>query len=898
MSVVQRFAEAISEEIQEVRRKSRAAKFDVRNGERLEDDGSAVAYGFEASSSQRLKEDTAIILIMPDGDRLSGTVLSHKGGEIRVSLERDVGEGVPEAQMMTDDTFLLEKMREAVLDSASGEREIDLDMAFKAIGEAPIRAGEVPAEAPGLNEDQARALRVALGSEVSFLWGPPGTGKTATLGKLVHEMFRRNMTVLIVSNANLAVDTLLERVCADLAKSGELQPGAVVRYGTPVRESMVASFGEFILPGHVFDREHPGFDAEMNAAEMRIAELMRMRQGAAAKASALPEIERRREEVRRTARACKMAEAELTGISQKIVKLELQMTGWRMKIGKFPEKEVRALISEAESEIIGLEDVRDEVMPKVEAARRAARTAEDRLASIEPASGSDALSDWDTMQAEIDDLGTKVRRGRERKAEFAKILAQRAQIVAATAYQGYLATLKKGGFDAVVIDEASMLPLPLVFLSAGLARRHVVIAGDFRQLPTVAVSEAPVVKEFYARDPFVKSGIAAGADAGRLPAHAVALRTQYRMRRDICELINQPFYNGILRTPEGQHEDRAERGVFTGSTLTMLDFRALQPWGMRKVTGSRMNPWQAVGLAACGAILKKSGEWSGDAGEFGVITAYAAQAEALNDCLRELGGFGVWPAATIHKFQGSEKDTIVFEVADGRGVRLGGFFKGTADGIDQRLLNVAFSRARKRVVLVGNGEYLEREAVRGSAFSKLFAVFRDKARRIDAAAMIGQLGESVGVTLMAPPEARGAIQAEIEKSRTRFEIFLSGWRIKELLAVGTTLKVRLMAGAQGVLRIDPGAEQAMVQEPRIGALVQELVSDGLVVELAPFSGQEAGLLIDRKHLWLIPAGGFGSAADTIPFMRADLPQFGARLVSAVREGCAPWAGAGRGSRAA
>ena len=211
MAIVEKFAEAIAEEIQEVRRKSRAAKFDVRAGERIEDDGSAVAYSFEASSSQRLKEDSAIILIMPDGERLSGTVLVHKGSEIRVSLERDVGERVAEAQMMTDETFLLEKMREAILDAAAGERELDMDMAMRAIGEGRITAGEVPANSAGLNEDQARAIRVALGSNVSYLWGPPGTGKTATMDKLVCEMYQRGMTVLIVSNANLAVDTLLER---------------------------------------------------------------------------------------------------------------------------------------------------------------------------------------------------------------------------------------------------------------------------------------------------------------------------------------------------------------------------------------------------------------------------------------------------------------------------------------------------------------------------------------------------------------------------------------------------------------------------------------------------------------------------------------------------------------
>lgn len=897
MAIIEKFAEAINEEIQEVRRKSRAAKFDVREGERFEDDGSAVAYSFETSSSQRLKEDSQIILIMPDGDRMSGTVLYHKGSEIRVSLERDIGEKVAEAQMMTDDTFLLEKMREALLDAASGERELDMDMAMRAIGEGRIQAGEVPVNVSGLNEDQARAIRVALGSNVSYLWGPPGTGKTATMAELVAEMYRREMTVLIVSNANLAVDTLLERVCAILDKAGKLKSGEVIRYGTPVREKMIETFGSRIMPSQVFNVEYPDFESEMSSAETKIAELMRRRQGTASKVSALPELERRREEVRRTERGRKLAEAELTSIAQKIVKLELQMTGWRMKAqaGKFSAADLAGLISEAESEIIGLEEVRDEVAPKVAAACEAERAARERLASIEPAAGGaggDAVNEWDRLQEELDELGAKVRRGHERKAEFAKVLAQRARIVAATAYQGYLATLKKGGFDAVVIDEASMLALPLVFLSAGLARKHVVIAGDFRQLPTVAVSEAPVVKEFYAKDPFVKAGIAAGADAGRLPPHAVALRTQYRMRKDICELINRPFYNGILKTPAGQHEGPGERGVFSGSTLSVLDFRSLQPWGMRKVTGSRLNPWQAVGLAACAAILRKSGEWSADAKEFGVITAYAAQSEALNDCLRELGGFKVWPAATIHKFQGSEKDTIVFEVADGRGLRLGGFFKGTADGIDQRLLNVAFSRARKRVVLVGNTEYLEREIVQGSAFSKLFAVFRDKARKVDAAAMLAQLGDGVGVKLAPPPEARSLIQGEIGNARRSVELFLSGWRIKEMLVVGPALKARLLGGLTASLRIDGAADQAMRQETRIMAMVRELAGDGLHVEISQFSGQESGLLVDRKTLWLLPAGGFGQNADAYPYLRAELPQFGLRLISALKEGCVPWTGSG------
>ena len=93
-------------------------------------------------------------------------------------------------------------------------------------------------------------------------------------------------------------------------------------------------------PDHAGARLHPGasgFRWRDERRGNRDRRLMRRRQGTASKASALPEIERRREDVRRAERARKLAEAELTSISQKIVKLELQMTGWRMKIGKFSE---------------------------------------------------------------------------------------------------------------------------------------------------------------------------------------------------------------------------------------------------------------------------------------------------------------------------------------------------------------------------------------------------------------------------------------------------------------------------------------------------------------------------------------------------------------------------------
>ena len=47
-------------------------------------------------------------------------------------------------------------------------------------------------------------------------------------------------------------------------------------------------------------------------------------------------------------------------------------------------------------------------------------------------------------------------------------------------------TIMKEKFDVLIVDEASMAPLPNIFYLAGLCSSHYVISGDFRQLSPIA----------------------------------------------------------------------------------------------------------------------------------------------------------------------------------------------------------------------------------------------------------------------------------------------------------------------------------------------------------------------------------------------------------------------------
>jgi len=92
----------------------------------------------------------------------------------------------------------------------------------------------------------------------------------------------------------------------------------------------------------------------------------------------------------------------------------------------------------------------------------------------------------------------------------------------------------------------------------------------------------------------------------------------------------------------------------------------------------------------------------------GIITPYAAQARLLNRILQDLGQDGPHiVAATVHRFQGQEKNVILFDSVDGEpqkkaGVLLMGGHGSTA----MRLVNVAITRAQGKFIALVDREFL------------------------------------------------------------------------------------------------------------------------------------------------------------------------------------------------
>lgn len=67
---------------------------------------------------------------------------------------------------------------------------------------------------------------------VTFVWGPPGTGKTYTLARVAANKYFQEKTVLILSHSNQAVDVLISEISAFIKKKDRFKEGDVLRYGS------------------------------------------------------------------------------------------------------------------------------------------------------------------------------------------------------------------------------------------------------------------------------------------------------------------------------------------------------------------------------------------------------------------------------------------------------------------------------------------------------------------------------------------------------------------------------------------------------------------------------------------------------------------------------------------
>jgi serine/threonine protein kinase len=287
-------------------------------------------------------------------------------------------------------------------------------------------------------------------------------------------------------------------------------------------------------------------------------------------------------------------------------------------------------------------------------------------------------------------------------------LLRRAQVVAGTCVgfmrNGIAADLP---YDWVIVDEAGRASAPELLVPLVRGQRFVLV-GDHRQLPPVLDEEvaAQVAERVGGGEDLLRTSLFQDLFEGVCPDARVRLVRQYRMHPEIGALIASSFYPEGLEhgVPEAE---RARGTALLGSAVRWLDTSRARDNAERKSPPSRTNPLEVrVIVRELKALAEKTRE-SDYPLSVGVLTAYAAQAESLRGALSAEGADN-WTGLeiqvmTVDSSQGKEFDVVFYSAVRSNPGRELGFLA------DERRLNVALSRAREALTIVGNSESL-REA--------------------------------------------------------------------------------------------------------------------------------------------------------------------------------------------
>jgi very-short-patch-repair endonuclease len=264
--------------------------------------------------------------------------------------------------------------------------------------------------------------------------------------------------------------------------------------------------------------------------------------------------------------------------------------------------------------------------------------------------------------------------------------------------------LEPGFFDLVVIDEASQCDiasaLPLLFRA-----KAAVIIGDPKQLRHI--SAIPPRRD---RELLHKHGLAEGYAKWAYSENSlfdlasplsgnediIMLRDHHRSHADIIEFSNQHFYEGRLRI--ATKYNRLRRPAPDAPAVRWVPVQGVV---VRPGTGA-LNEIEAKAVVK---ELERLCIQQGYSGTVGVVTPFRAQANRIRDLVN------AHPHAnlllnkldllidTVHKFQGDERDVIIFSPVVSKGIAVGavGFLKKT-----DNLFNVAITRARAALIVVGD----------------------------------------------------------------------------------------------------------------------------------------------------------------------------------------------------
>lgn len=289
-------------------------------------------------------------------------------------------------------------------------------------------------------------------------------------------------------------------------------------------------------------------------------------------------------------------------------------------------------------------------------------------------------------------------------------------------------------FDAVIIDESSKSTLPDIIIPM-LRGRKIILVGDHKQLPPYIDSDAydEIENDGEGIRELMKISLFEELYETAPTEMKTMLFRQYRMHRNIAAMVNHFYADtdaGRLESPSDAPKEHCCQGgdIDEENHVLWYDVKNVPDNYEEKRGKSFCNKSEVECIRNILSLLDRNLLAHGARRTIGVITFYDAQVRLLEEKLIESGFADSLSAAslrigTVDRFQGMEEDIIIVSFVRNNAAHNIGFAK------DSRRINVALSRAKELLIIIGSSENFIGSENDGAA--EMFGDLYNIAKRLD-----------------------------------------------------------------------------------------------------------------------------------------------------------------------
>lgn len=542
-----------------------------------------------------------------------------------------------------------------------------------------------------MNLDQLLAINSAMTQHVTYIQGPPGTGKTNTIIHTIITAFFNEKTVLFTSYNNHPINGVFEKL-SQLKYHGKTIPFPILRLGN--RDKLKEAL-EYIRRLHKQTRDIKIFGSTLDRNKTDRKRRARQLSSLLESYEELLELQERRETIQ-----CMVEYEDKQIPSLQMVPFQADLKGRQLKMLN-QQIERRAGISE-EQALQLLDDNTEELKQYLyyTSAGYIKKLDGEEFADFRRILYPENSGGGENGQDIIENPKGKAAKEEEILDAFAKYLSEKKNVLklqkvfpvmATTCISAHRLGEPTQMFDMVIMDEASQCntAISLVPIIRG---DRLMLVGDPQQLnPVIMLNDLvneKLKKKYSVSDDYdyCKNSIYKTYLACDAVSDEILLHNHYRCHQKIIGFNNQKYYNSRLRVQSQSHEKEPLQFVDVQDAATAQKNTA---------------PQEAKEIARYAALHSDKA--------IGVITPFVNQKTLIEQALKE-EHVGNVTCGTVHAFQGDEKDVILFSTAITDHTYAGtyGWLKN-----NKELINVATSRARDKLIVLGSMKNIERLHVQG-----------------------------------------------------------------------------------------------------------------------------------------------------------------------------------------